>query len=52
MIIYEIFYRMNMEDNFMRYGGTPVYEQALGVYNRLTDVGYNVQIRVDGRVVK
>ena len=52
MIIYEIFYRMNMEDNFMRYGGTPVYEQALGVYNSLTDVGYNVQIRVDGKVVK
>ena len=51
MIIYEVFYRKDMADDFTFYGKTPVYDEALYAYNCLKEGNFYVQIRVNGRVV-
>lgn len=51
MIIYEVFYRKDMADDFTFYGKTPVYNDALYAYSRLKEGDFYVQIRVNGRVV-
>lgn len=51
MIIYEVFYRKDMADDFTFYGKTPVYDDALYTYNCLKEEDFYVQIRVNGMVV-
>ena len=51
MIIYEVFYRKYMTDDFTFYGKTPVYSDALYAYNHLKAGDFYVQIRVNGAVI-